>query len=844
MKSSSLRLLLSTGTLAVALVFAGCGGGGHKATPVSFSQTTLQAATDGTSYSQTLTVTGGTAPYTWTVSSGALPAGMTLSSSGVLSGTPTVSGTFNFSVTVTDSSKPVQSLTASYTLSVAAPPISISSSSLPAGIVGVAYSQALTAAGGTPPFTWTVSSGSLPAGLTLSSAGVLSGTPSAVGTFTFSIKVTDSSSPVQSLTSSYTLTIAAPPISITQPTLPAGTVNVAYSQTLVATGGTAPFSWSLASGTLPAGITLSSVGVLSGTPTTAGTYSFAVTVTDSGTPVQTATTGAVTLTIAPAARTGTALLQGQYFFKVDLFADGSPNSGSHEFYVGSLTFDGAGNITAGVTDLADDNYDADGGQVTGTYTIGRDGRGTLTLNLFQTQVFALAVGASTTQGGVATRARFVQTDAVSDYLNFGPDYSTGFLQLQDPTAFTNASLIGSDVFGWSGDTYDGDAQISLPQQGGLALVGQIIVGNDLNLAAGSTADIATNQTTDTNFALAGSVAPDNTAVGSSTSFSTFGRALLNLTTTTYPNGLLPAQSVIYVIDANTSYVISYPQGSYEPLYSGYLLRQQPGTFSAGSLSGSAIAHGASTAVNGQAAYAGVDVLTLYGTSEAFVSRYNADGAGNLTTVTDANIAGSIISAQTNTLTYTVAASGRTTFSGAASPILWLSGTNAGFAITPPPAAQPLLLTLEPQMSASYSTATLNGPFLVGIQDLASNFTTLLSGESQADGAGNVTGTIDFFTDSGAQFVGSNALTEQGTISVDANGRATFAGNYISGGVTVGTQQAVYYLTSPTSGVGIEVSNTDPKPGILTFEPGIQAPPSCGGPVVRPRSGSSTIHPDC
>jgi hypothetical protein len=681
--------------------------------------------------------------------------------------------------------------------------------------------------------------------MTLSSAGVLSGTPTVTGTFTFSITVTDSSTPVQTLTASYTLTVAAPPTVITAPSLPAGMVNVAYSQTLVATGGTAPYTWTLASGTLPTGITLSTAGVLSGTPSNSGTYNFAFTVADSSTPVQTATTGTVTLTIAPAPLTGTSLLQGQYFFKVDMFADNSPFGVFHEVYIGSLTFDGAGNITAGEADLGDDNYDAATGPVTGTYTIGSDGRGTLTLNLQQTQIFALTVGTPATQGGVSTRARFVETDEASDFEEYGNDYSTGFLQLQDPTAFTNTSLIGSDVFGWSGDTFVQNSENILPQQGGLALAGQVIVGSDLNLAAGSTADIATNQTTDTNFALSGSVAPDTTSIGSSTSFANYGRALLNLTSTSYPDGQLPAQSVIYVIDANTSYVVSYPANQYEPLYSGYLVRQQSGAFSASSLSGAAIAYGASTAVNSQAAYTSGDTLTLYGTSEAFVSRYSADGAGNLTTVTDANIAGSILSAQSNSLTYTVASSGRTTFSGAASPILWLSGTNAGFAITQPPASQPTLLTLDPQASATYSTASLNGYFLLGTQDLASYLSTLFSGVAQVDGAGNVTGTLDFFTDGAAQSFGPNALTEQGTLAVDANGRVTFTGNYSLGGTPVGSDSEVFYLLSPTSAVGIDVSGADLSPAILTLEPGV---PSTGNPspcsITRSRSRAGIIHPEC
>ncbi|MEV8638151.1 putative Ig domain-containing protein, partial [Streptosporangium sp. NPDC051023] len=135
----------------------------------------------GAAYSTTLAVTGGTSPYTWSVSAGSLPPGLTLNAStGVLSGTPTASGTYSFTVKVTDAVG--QSATQAVTLTIATQP-SFSFSSAPAGEVGVAYSVPLTVTGGTTPYTWSVSAGSLPPGLTLNaSTGVLSGTPTASGT--------------------------------------------------------------------------------------------------------------------------------------------------------------------------------------------------------------------------------------------------------------------------------------------------------------------------------------------------------------------------------------------------------------------------------------------------------------------------------------------------------------------------------------------------------------------------------------------------------------------------------------------------------------------------------------
>jgi hypothetical protein len=148
-------------------------------------------------YSATLSATGGTAPYAWALVSGtALPAGLTLSS-GVISGTPTNAGTSNFTVRVTDASTPTQTATQALSMVIkpATRPVSITSSSLPTATAGAPYSATLTATGGTAPYAWTLVSGTLPAGLTLSLAGVISGTPTIAGTSNFTVRATDSTTP-------------------------------------------------------------------------------------------------------------------------------------------------------------------------------------------------------------------------------------------------------------------------------------------------------------------------------------------------------------------------------------------------------------------------------------------------------------------------------------------------------------------------------------------------------------------------------------------------------------------------------------------------------------------------
>ncbi|CAG2098266.1 putative Ig domain-containing protein [Xanthomonas arboricola pv. juglandis] len=246
----------------------------------------LPAATAGSAYSQTLSASGGTAPYTFAITAGALPAGLSLSAGGVLSGTPTASGGFNFTATATDSGGSPTSGARAYTLTVAVATTTFPATSLPAGTAGQAYSSALNpATGGVAPYTYAVTAGALPAGITLDgSSGALTGTPGSVGSFSFSVTATDSTTGTPSqATRSYTLTIAAPPIVVAPSTLPAATRGTAYSQTLSASGGTAPYTYALASGTLPAGITLASNGTLSGTATVEGSFNFTVTATDANT---------------------------------------------------------------------------------------------------------------------------------------------------------------------------------------------------------------------------------------------------------------------------------------------------------------------------------------------------------------------------------------------------------------------------------------------------------------------------------------------------------------------------------------------------------------------------------
>lgn len=171
--------------------------------------------------------------------------------------------------------------TKSLTLTVNPGTVSITTATIPGGMVGLAYQTTIVATGGLSPYTFSVSTGSLPAGLTLaSSTGIISGSPTASGSSTFTVQVADAEVPAIISTQSYTL-VVVPSLSITTSTLPAANIGVSYSTTLVAAGGVSPYTFTVTAGSLPTGLTLSSIGSISGTPTAAGSFTFTVTVTDS-----------------------------------------------------------------------------------------------------------------------------------------------------------------------------------------------------------------------------------------------------------------------------------------------------------------------------------------------------------------------------------------------------------------------------------------------------------------------------------------------------------------------------------------------------------------------------------
>ncbi len=275
----------------------------------------LPSGNTNTGYSQSLAAVGGTGTYTWSILTGVLPSGMSLNpASGLISGTPTVAVT-NLALTfkVTDTSQPAQTATKLLALTINAPLV-ITTSLLQNGQIGAPYSQTLFATGGAGAHTWSLTSGTLPDGLTFNTAtGQISGTPTATAASTpLTFQTTDSGTPPQSVSVNLTLTVTSSMV-IVSAALPTGQVGVPYSYTLFVVGGTGTKNWSITAGSLPNGLTFGPAnGQISGTPL-AGVTNLSLTfqVTDSGSPQQTAT-ATLTLTVAgPLAITTTSLADGQ-----------------------------------------------------------------------------------------------------------------------------------------------------------------------------------------------------------------------------------------------------------------------------------------------------------------------------------------------------------------------------------------------------------------------------------------------------------------------------------------------------------------------------------------------------
>ncbi len=257
---------------------------------ITVTTSSLPAGAIGKPYSLQLAASGGVAPYAYAVVG--LPVGLNANEkTGVISGTPKEDGTFSIIVIATDSTPstkrgPYHSAAKTLALKVSPATVTVTTASLPNGTYDKAYTANLLASGGTAPYSYTATG--LPSGLSLdTSTGHISGSPTKVGSFNVVITAIDSTpksygGPFKSASKTISMTVAPPTVTVTTSSLPNAKYRTSYSYTLGASGGKAPYTFT-ASG-LPKGLLLNDkTGVISGSPTQAGTFTVTVIATDNST---------------------------------------------------------------------------------------------------------------------------------------------------------------------------------------------------------------------------------------------------------------------------------------------------------------------------------------------------------------------------------------------------------------------------------------------------------------------------------------------------------------------------------------------------------------------------------
>ena len=745
-------------------------------------------------FSAQLTATGGVGVYTWSLAPGSsLPLGLTLSSSGLLSGRPTQAGSSAFKINIADSNNPAQIASGQLTL-VVAPALSITTASLPNAALGSLYSATLLSSGGTLPVSWSLAAGSkLPAGLSLSPlTGAITGTPSAIGAFSFAVAATDSSSPQQTATQMLTLSVTQPaPLTIVTSSLPGGVAGFSYDATLTATGGIAPLSWSVASGALPAALTLNpATGLISGKPSAAAPASFTVQVADSAIPAHIATQAlTITVTAQLGSSAGNAVFKGTYAFLFRGFLNGSVSGQVYgNAAIGVLTADGNGNVTG-----TEDTNTPSGVNlqvpITGEFAIGSDHRGMLVLNN-GASVSTFAIVAGSLNAGVAQQVHLIEFDDTSSSGASG-GVGSGVALLQTASAFTPSTLKASFVYGLTGETPCNLCASSVNPYGPVTAVGQLAGDGSGNLA-GEEDSAATNA------AYAGIVSAGTYASPNATT----GRGTLSLTRTGSSFPAAPGGFVYYIVNTNELLMMSTDSHATTSLLSGEAHLQTQTGFSNTSMSGTSVLWG-TNAVGG-------DGIAQYPAQlSSTLSLLSVSSGGSVFLNQDSNRAGVYTSVTNIPVSYTVAANGRSAFtvSGSPGPVFYLYANDTGLGIDlSHPGGAPGLTSIAPQTITTSFPAFLTGVFTefnwpAPISVTAFSGRATLTANSGGIDGGPVTGSIATTVDSSSAT--GSLISAQGSsllYSEDPFGRVTVTQ------VTGGSATAIVYAISPSEAVQIPTAS--------------------------------------
>jgi Putative Ig domain len=742
----------------------------------------------------------GFAPLTWSTTP-ALSDGLSMSSTGVVTGTPTTATTLTFSVSLTDGLGQVTTVSG-FSIVVSTESIAFTPAAPSTVTAGGTLSVNATVSGdaGNGGVNWSVTCGSAACG-SFTASHTASGTattynapaqPPTGGTVTITATAADAPSPQVSAV----VTVNAQPLVFTTSSLPSGTVNTAYSATITASGGVAPYTFSLdaASSALPAPLQFnpgSPSATITGTPTaTSTTNNIIVDVKDSeATPMTATVTFSLTINaVSAACGSGSeSLLKGQYAMTLRGF-DGSGPVG-----IGA-TFDadGAGHI-AKLVGIEDINTTAGiGPQLdlsitsgSSSYSVGSDHRGCMTIvnSAGITQVFRFSLNAIS--AGVASNGHIIEFDGTGSN-------TAGVLRKQNTADFSTAQISGNFAFGVSGPEIGG---------GKFAAVGMLSLngGGGFNASPTSVVDFNDNGNVDNN-GLVYPASPISLSQGAYTISSASGRGTLSF----LPGGggASTVHAIVYVVSSAELLILSSDSQVGNNLFVGSALQQTVASFSGSSLNAASVLYTTGLGNNGGTAVSRVSAGIFTpsgGVNFSFSGQQNSGGT---------------TSTQSATGTYIVASDGRVTLAGGGgggAPIIYLVSANKGLALftdgsTPGHVESGFL---EPQTGGPFSVSSTDTTYVFGTIQPDVLGIDQSSGVVTFNGAGSIAGISD---DNSSGTLNANKTFTGGTYSTDSTGQGL-----IPAGCTVGTTcNNIFFLISPTRLVLLDTSN-DTNPDLEIVE---------------------------
>jgi hypothetical protein len=747
----------------------------------------------------------------------------------------------NLSITVTATSIADTTKSSSATVLVSPPP-RITTTTLTHATPNASYSATLQDTGGVVPLTWSVASGALPTGLSLASSGAITGDPTVPGNFTFTVQVTDSSTAPggpASAQAPLSLTVVTL-VDIATGSLPAGAEGIAYLAQISASGGTPPYTWSVAAGSLPSGLTLQpSSGAISGSPASPGNFTFTVEATDSS-PTPQSATQSFALAIGspgPLAITTSAVLDGTVNMPYNAMVAATGGTPPYTWSIptgalpSSVTLNattgaiagtppstGTANFTVQVTDSSSPpqtqaqtlsitvNNAAEACTSSGNNAV-LDGSYAFSLSGFDDVGFLTVVGSFTADGTGRITAGEADANGVlgaqhgniitsASAYSVGPD-NRGCATLATPfgTLTTHFALgsISSNIatvgrmIEWdspSSSAYIAAGQLLRQSSSSFAngLSGSYVfrtVGWDPSVQGGR--DVCVGVLSASGNTLSGLEEDCNDAWNI---ISTAVPTVAGTYSTLDANG---RGTGIITLGASNSNITFYAVSSSQLL----VVNADPGPFASGEWDQQSVPAGGAgftqAALNGNMVFY-LDGLSLESTaSTVSVETASADGNSSLAITFYEDRAGTMQVSSTLTCTYAVDPSGRVTLSsltqscGSNTPVFYLTGVNAGFIMDAAPGVD--TGSIEPQSAGPFNNASLEGNFSGGMEEVVIQSAQAEVEPVAFDGGGNISGITDLSStsaqDAGASFAAATyTVNSDGTFSVSSSDGAV-AGVIIS-----------------------------------------------------------------